>query len=61
MKLPGGCDDLSGKFVRLEKALHGLRQSGLLWNDLLVVKMVHVHDMEQCKTCLLYTSDAADE
>ena len=50
MKLPGGCDDLSGKFVRLEKALYGLRQSGLLWNDLLVVKLVQVHGMEQCKT-----------
>ena len=36
MKLPGGCDDLSGKFVRLEKALYGLRQSSLLWNDLMV-------------------------
>ena len=50
MKLPGGCGDLSGKFVRLDKALYGLRQSGLLWNDLLVVKLVEVHGMEQCKT-----------
>lgn len=24
----GGCGDLSGKIVRLEKALHGLRLSG---------------------------------
>ena len=51
MKLPGGCDDLSGTFVRLETALYGLRQSGLLWNNLLVVKFViKVHGMEQCKT-----------
>ena len=49
MKLPGGCGDLSGKYVRLEKALYGLKQSGLLWNDLLVVKLITVHGMEQCK------------
>ena len=30
-KLPGGCGELSGKFVRLENDLYGLRQSGLLW------------------------------
>ena len=50
MKFPGGCGELSGKYVRLEKALYGLRQSGLLWNDLLVSKLVKVHGMEQCKT-----------
>ena len=50
MKLPGGCDDLSGKFVRLEKTLYGPRPSVLLWNDLLVVKLVQVHGMEKCKT-----------
>ena len=45
MKLPGGCGELSGKYVDLEKALYGLKQSGLLWNDLLVDKMVSVHGM----------------
>ena len=52
MKLPGGCDDLSGKFVRLEKALYGLRQSGLLWNGLLFVKLVQVHGMERVRLTL---------
>ena len=52
MKLPGGCGELSGKYVDLEKALYGLKQSGLLWNDLLVDKLliVAVYDMEQCMT-----------
>ena len=50
MKLPGGCGDLSGKYVRFEKALYGRKQNGLLWNDLLVVKLVTVHGMEQCKS-----------
>ena len=44
MKLPGGCGELSGKYVDREKALYGLiKQSGLLWNDLLI-------DKEQCMT-----------
>ena len=50
MKLPGGCGELFGKYVDLEKGLYGLKQSGLLWNDLLVDKLVYVHGMEQCMT-----------
>ena len=50
MKLPGGCGELSGKYVDLKKGLYGLKQSGLLWNDLLVDKLVSVHGMEQCMT-----------
>ena len=50
MKLPGGCGELSGKYVDLEKALYGRKQSGLLWNDLLVDTLVSVHGMEQCMT-----------
>ena len=48
MKLPGGCGDLSGKYVELKKALYGLKQSGALWNNLLVTKLAK-HGMEQCK------------
>ena len=48
MKLPGGCGELSGKYVDLQKALYGLKQSGLLWNDLLVTKLTKKHGMEQC-------------
>ena len=50
MKLSGGCGELSGKYVDLEKALYGLKPSGLLWTDLLVEKLVTVHGMEQCMT-----------
>ena len=49
MKLLGGCGELSGKYVNLENALYGLKQSGSLWNNLLVVKLVVKHGMEQCK------------
>ena len=50
MKLPGGCGEVSGKYMDLEKALYGLKQSGLLRNDLLVDKLVSVHCVEQCMT-----------
>lgn len=50
MKLPEGCGNLSGKYVDLKKALYGLRQSGILWMDSLVTKLVTVHGMKQCKT-----------
>ena len=50
MKFHGGCGELSGKYVDLEKALYGLKHSGLLWNDLLVDEPVFVHGMEQCMT-----------
>ena len=30
--------------------MYGLKQSGLLWNGLLVVKLVTVHGIEHCKS-----------
>ena len=33
----------------MKKALYGLKQSGSLWNNLLVVKLVVKHGMEQSK------------
>ena len=55
MKLPGGCGDMSGKIVRLNRSLYGLKQSGRQWAGLLVETVVE-YGMEQCRTCLLYTS-----
>lgn len=49
-KLPGVCGELSGKYRRLEKMLHGLKQSGLPWNDLLVATFVAVHGTKQSKS-----------
>ena len=36
--------------------MYGLKQSGLLWNDQLVEKLVTVHGLEQCTTdpCVFY-------
>ena len=41
---------MSGTFERLKKALYGVKQSGLLWNNLMVGKLVTVHGIEQCKS-----------
>ena len=40
MKLPQGCGSMSGKILRLNKSLYGLRQASRTFN----------------KSCLLYTS-----
>lgn len=50
-----GYGEPSDGFMRLEKAIYGPRQSGLLSNDLLIVKLVTVHGMQQCTTdpCVL--------
>ena len=49
-KLPGVCGELSSKYIRPEEALYGLKQSGLQLNDPVVVKLVTVGGMEQCKS-----------
>lgn len=32
MRLPDGCGDMSGKAVKVERALYGLKQSGRVWD-----------------------------
>ena len=49
MKLPGGCGDMSGTTVRLNRSLYGLKQSGRQWAGLLVETVVE-YCMEQCRT-----------
>ena len=43
---PGGCGDMSGKIVRLNRSLYGLKQSGRQWAGLLVETVVE-YGMEQ--------------
>ena len=52
---PGGCGDMSGKIVRLNRSLYGLKQSGRQWAGLLVETVVEYGIMEQCRTdqCVL--------
>ena len=60
MKPPGECGDTPGKIVRLNRSLYDLKQSGRQWVGL-SVEAVAEYGIEHCRTCLLYTSDAADE
>ena len=55
MKLPQGCGSMSGKIVRLNKSLYGLRQASRTFNKRLVVDLKRI-GFEQCLPCLLYTS-----
>ena len=49
MRLPPGCGELSGKIVRLLKSQYGLKQAGRKWYLLLVMWLVEMVRMEQCK------------
>ena len=47
LRLTAGCGRLSGKVVRLNKALHGLKRSGRSWHTLLLSILVKC-GLEQC-------------
>ena len=49
MRLPPGCGELSGKIVRLLKSQYGLKQACRKWYLLLVMWLVEMVRMEQCK------------
>ena len=40
MKLPSGCGAWTGKIVRLNKSLYGLKQASLAFNKLLSEKLI---------------------
>ena len=48
MKLSGGCSDMPGNIVRLNRSLYSLKQSGRQWAGLLVETVVE-YGMEQCR------------
>ena len=47
MRLPEGCDQLSGKIVKLNKSLYGLRQASRQWHAMLK-KCLLALGFEQC-------------
>ena len=49
MKLPDGCGDKSGKVVKLDKSVYGLKQNGRRWAMHLGDVIVRKIGMEQCK------------
>ena len=49
MKLPDGCGDKSGKVVKLNKSVYGLKQADCRWSMHLGDVIVRKIGMEQCK------------
>ena len=48
LRLPGGCGDLSGKVVRLNKSLYGLKQASRMWHTHLITCLKSL-GFEQCQ------------
>ena len=53
LRLPKGCGDLSGKVVRLNKSLHGLKQASRTWHAHLTTCRIRL-GFEQCMTDVVY-------
>ena len=49
MKLPYGCGERTGKVVKLDRALYGIKQVGRQWSAVLCQTLVDEHGMEQCR------------
>ena len=49
MKLPYGCGERTGKVVKLDRALYGIKQAGRQWSAVLCQTLVDEHGMEQCR------------
>ena len=47
MRLPHGCGEMSGKIVRLNHSLYGLKQASRSWHNHLVTHM-KILGLEQC-------------
>ena len=48
LRLPGGCGDLTGKVVRLNKSLYGLKQASRMWRAHLITCLKSL-GFEQCQ------------
>ena len=54
MRMPAGSGDLSGKIVKLNKSLYGLKQSARSWYDHLVSTLKGIgFEQYDCEPCLL--------
>ena len=51
-RLPEGCGDLSGKIVRLNKSLYGLKQASRMWHAQLIMCLKSL-EFEQCGANML--------
>ena len=49
MKLPYGCGERTGKVVKLDGALYGIKQAECQWSAVLCQPLVDEHSMEQCR------------
>ena len=49
MKVPCGCGERTGKVVKLDRALYGIKQAGRQWSAVLCQTLVDEHGMEQCR------------
>ena len=49
MKLSYGCGERTGKVVKLDCALYGIKQAGSPWAAILCQTLVDGHGMEQCR------------
>ena len=49
MKLPYGCGERTGKVVKPDRALYGIKQAERQWSAVLCQTLVDEHGMEQCR------------
>ena len=49
MKLPYGCGERTGKAVKLDRALYGIKQAGRQWSAVHCQTLVDEHGMEKCR------------
>ena len=49
MKLPYGGGERTGKVVKLDRALFGIKQAERQWSVVLCQTLVNEHGMEQCR------------
>ena len=49
MKPPYGCGEKTGKVVKQDRTLDGMKQAGRRWSTVLCQTLIDEHGMEQCR------------